>query len=88
MYSIFLPFGAVVVDLCNVFVYFKYDFWLLGGATALFALFPLFVASFLLYSRWTRLKQVGGLNIKSFQVGSLILIEWFTKFKELECHTN
>ena len=60
MYSIFLPFGAVVVDLCNVFVYFKYNFWLLGGATALFALFPLFVAAFLLYSRWTRLKQVGG----------------------------
>lgn len=68
MYSIFLPFGAVVVDLCNVFVYFKYGFWLLGGATALFALFPLFVASFLLYSRWTRLKQVAGLNIKTFQL--------------------
>ena len=68
MYSIFLPFGAVVVDLRNVFVYFKYGFWLLGGATALFALFPLFVASFLLYSRWTRLKQVGGLNIKTFQL--------------------
>jgi len=74
MYSIFLPFGAVVVDLCNVFVYFKYDFWLLGGATALFALFPLFVASFLLYSRWTRLKQAT-IFIGFLQSGTQLLFQ-------------
>jgi len=74
MYSIFLPFGAVVVDLCNVFVYFKYDFWLLGGATALFALFPLFVAAFLLYSRWTRLKQAT-IFIGFLQSGAQLLFQ-------------
>ena len=58
MYSVFLPFGAVVIDLFLVFMYFKHDFWLLGGATAIFALFPLLVTTFLLYSRWTRLKLV------------------------------
>ena len=30
MYSVFLPFGAVVIDLFLVFMYFKHDFWLLG----------------------------------------------------------
>ena len=54
MYSVFLPFGAIVVDLCLVFFYFKFDKWLLGGATAIFALFPLFVAAFLLYRNQTR----------------------------------
>ena len=58
MYSVFLPFGAVVIDLFLVFMYFKHDFWLLGGATAIFALFPLLVTTFLLYSKWTRLKLV------------------------------
>lgn len=56
MYSIFLPFGAVVIDLFLVFMYFKHDFWLLGSATAIFALFPLLVTTFLLYSKWTKLK--------------------------------
>ena len=60
MYSIFLPFGAVVIDLFLVFMYFKHDFWLLGGATAIFALFPLLVTTFLLYSKWTKLKLVSG----------------------------
>ena len=58
MYSVFLPFGAVVIDLFLVFMYFKHDFWLLGGTTAIFALFPLLVTSFLLYSKWTKLKLV------------------------------
>merc|ERR1711894_682357 len=31
-------------------MYFKHDLWLLGGTTALFALFPLLVTAFLLYS--------------------------------------
>ena len=58
MYSVFLPFGAVVIDLLLVFVYFKHDQWLEGGTTAVFALFPLFVTAFLLYSKWTELKLV------------------------------
>ena len=59
MYSVFLPFGAVVIDLLLVFVYFKHDQWLEGGTTAVFALFPLLVTAFLLYSKWTELKLVG-----------------------------
>ena len=62
MYSIFLPFAAVVVDLSVAFIYFKHDWWLGGGTTALIALIPLFMVAFLLYSGWTRLKQVGGSN--------------------------
>ena len=58
MYSVFLPFGAVVIDLLLVWVYFFHDQWLEGGATAVFALFPLFVTAFLLYSKWTELKLV------------------------------
>ena len=74
MYSVFLPFGAVVIDLFLVFMYFKHDFWLLGGATAIFALFPLLVTTFLLYSKWTRLKLVSLLlfiNPKIQTIGSL-----------------
>ena len=74
MYSVFLPFGAVVIDLFLVFMYFKHDFWLLGGATAIFALFPLLVTTFLLYSKWTRLKLVSLLlfiNPKIHTIGSL-----------------
>ena len=62
MYSVFLPFGAVVIDLLLVLMYFKHDLWLLGGTTALFALFPLLVTAFLLYSKWTKLKLVSTNN--------------------------
>ena len=103
MYSIFLPFAAVVVDLCVAYIYFKvglcskspvrdtgrlmyqnlfqvyqsilpfdlhhldcdhhhppaqHNWWLGGGTTALIALIPLFIIAFLLYSGWSRLKQV------------------------------
>merc|ERR550517_1853908 len=57
MYSIFLPFAAVVVDLCVAYIYFKHNWWLGGGTTALIALIPLFIIAFLLYSGWSRLKQ-------------------------------
>ena len=68
MYSVFLPFGAVVIDLFLVFMYFKHDFWLLGGTTAIFALFPLLVTSFLLYSKWTKLKLVSTTVIVKCQI--------------------
>ena len=36
----------------------QHDWWLGGGTTALIALIPLFIIAFLLYSGWSRLKQV------------------------------
>jgi len=74
MYSVFLPFGAVVIDLFLVFMYFKHDFWLLGGATAIFALFPLLVTTFLLYSKWTRLK-LATIFIGFLQSGCQLLLQ-------------
>ena len=52
----------MVIDLLLVLMYFKHDLWLLGGTTALFALFPLLVTAFLLYSKWTKLKLVSTNN--------------------------
>jgi len=57
MYSIFLPFAAMVVDLCVAYIYLKHNWWLGGGTTALIALIPLFITAFLLYSGTSRLKQ-------------------------------
>lgn len=74
MYSVFLPFGAVVIDLFLVFMYFKHDFWLLGGATAIFALFPLLVTTFLLYSKWTKLK-LATIFIGFLQSGCQLLLQ-------------
>ena len=36
----------------------QHNWWLGGGTTALIALIPLFIIAFLLYSGWSRLKQV------------------------------
>ena len=58
MYSIFLPFAAVVIDLCVSYIYFKHGWWLGGGITALIALIPLFLTAGLLHCGWTRLRQV------------------------------
>ena len=33
MYSIFLPFAALLLDLANAFVYLKNDFWWAGNST-------------------------------------------------------
>jgi hypothetical protein len=57
MYSIFLPFAAMVVDLCVAYIYLKYDWWLGGGTTALIALIPLFLTAFLLYCGYSRMRQ-------------------------------
>jgi len=57
MYSIFLPFAAIVVDLCVAYIYFKHDWWLGGLTTSLIALLPLFVIACFLCSGWARLKQ-------------------------------
>ena len=38
--------------------YAQHNWWLGGGTTALIALIPLFIIAFLLYSGWSRLKQV------------------------------
>ena len=75
MYSVFLPFGAVVIDLLLVFVYFFHDQWLEGGTTAVFALFPLLVTAFLLYSKWTELKLV---STKSYLTSTYFLISQIT----------
>ena len=41
----------------------QHDWWLGGGTTALIALIPLFIIAFLLYSGWSRLKQVANVKI-------------------------
>jgi len=74
MYSVFLPFGAVVIDLLLVLMYFRHDLWLLGGTTALFALFPLLVTAFLLYSKWTELK-LATIFIGFLQSGCQLLLQ-------------
>jgi len=57
MYSIFLPFAAIVIDLCVAYIYFKHDWWVGGITTSLIALVPLFIIAFFLYCGWSRLKQ-------------------------------
>lgn len=57
MYSIFLPFAAIVIDLCVAYIYFKHDWWVGGISTSLIALLPLLVIAVFLYCGWSRLKQ-------------------------------
>jgi len=57
MYSIFLPFAAIVIDLCVAYIYFKHDWWVGGITTSLIALIPLFIIATFLYCGWSRLKQ-------------------------------
>ena len=58
-----------------------------GGATAIFALFPLLVTSFLLYSKWTKLKLVSNNSPNQLQKENIFWsknITLFTLF-QLDC---
>ena len=55
----------------------QHNWWLGGGTTALIALIPLFIIAFLLYSGWTRLKQVSMAMIMAMAL--ILAIEMVTK---------
>lgn len=56
MYSIFLPFATLILDLTIAFVYIKSNFWISGICTALVALLPLMCSTSLLFCGWARIQ--------------------------------
>ncbi|XP_023342765.1 uncharacterized protein LOC111712402 [Eurytemora carolleeae] len=57
MYSIFLPFASLIMDLVTAYVYLKNEFWFSGISTALIALLPLVTSTALLYTGCARIQQ-------------------------------
>lgn len=86
MYSIFLPFAALLLDLATAFVYLKNDFWWAGITTAVISILPLLVSAVLLYSGWTRLQQatilIGFLHSGSQLILQLtLLVRYWNQFR-------
>ena len=80
----------------------QHNWWLGGGTTALIALIPLFIIAFLLYSGWTRLKQVSmaiaiimamamvlaiEMVNKVNLIGKLLLCSGWSRFKQVTMAT-
>jgi len=57
MYSIFLPFACLILDLATAYVHLTNLFWWSGIATALIALVPLVATASLLYCGISRIQQ-------------------------------
>jgi len=89
MYSIFLPFAAIVIDLCVAYIYFKHDWWVGGITTSLIALVPLFIIAFFLYCGWSRLKQAtvffGFLHSGTQLLFQVIWLKFVSKKRECQC---